>query len=137
MKRVSDVLKLASSCRTVVSRGLGGTNIKLSFVNILCKIFSVDCFIPLLELIPCLFTSLYTMTPDISQLPDSGYAHGRADGYQIPDLTFRDPKNRRIKVLTIGAGVSGIMMAYQVQKQCEKLAELCPLEACLDPCRPS
>ena len=60
------------------------------------------------------------MAPDISQLPDSGYAHGRTDGYQIPDITFRDPKNRRLRVLTIGAGVSGIMMAYQIQKQCEK-----------------
>lgn len=43
-----------------------------------------------------------------------------ASGYQIPDITFNDPKNRRLKVLTIGAGVSGIMMAYQIQKQCEK-----------------
>lgn len=60
------------------------------------------------------------MAPDFSQLLDSGYAHGRADGYVIPDITFRDPKNRRIRVLTIGAGVSGILMAYQIQKQCEK-----------------
>lgn len=61
------------------------------------------------------------MAPDISQLLDSGYAHGRADGYVIPDITFRDPKNRRIRVLTIGAGVSGILMAYQIQKQCENV----------------
>lgn len=63
------------------------------------------------------------MAPDISQL--GAYAsHGSngsdAEAYNIPDITFRDPKNRRIKVLTIGAGVSGILMAYQIQKQCEK-----------------
>jgi hypothetical protein len=60
------------------------------------------------------------MAPDISQLPDSGYSHSRTDGYEIPDITFRDPKNRRLKVLTIGAGVSGIMMAYLIQKECQK-----------------
>jgi hypothetical protein len=62
------------------------------------------------------------MAPDISQM--SAYygspSNGDADAYKIPDITFRDPKNRRLKVLTIGAGVSGIMMAYQIQKQCEK-----------------
>jgi hypothetical protein len=62
------------------------------------------------------------MAPDISQI-DSHIpisADGRAGGYHIPDITFRDPQNRRLKVLTIGAGVSGIMMAYQIQKQCQK-----------------
>lgn len=29
-----------------------------------------------------------------------------------------DPKNRRLRVLSIGAGVSGILMAYQIQKLC-------------------
>jgi hypothetical protein len=60
------------------------------------------------------------MAPDISQLPDSGYSHSLNNGYEIPDITFCDPKNRRLRVLTIGAGVSGIMMAYQIQKQCQK-----------------
>lgn len=54
------------------------------------------------------------MAPDISQLG------AQFDGYHIPDITFRDPKNRKLKVLTIGAGISGIMMAYQIQKQCQK-----------------
>ncbi|KAM3076422.1 hypothetical protein ACMFMG_007241 [Clarireedia jacksonii] len=44
-----------------------------------------------------------------------------AEGYKIPDITFRDPKNRRLKVLTIGAGVSGILMAYHVQKECQNV----------------
>lgn len=62
------------------------------------------------------------MAPDISQIDSHTTIHedGMADGYQIPDITFRDPQNRRLKVLTIGAGVSGIMMAYQIQKQCQK-----------------
>jgi hydroxyversicolorone monooxygenase len=32
-----------------------------------------------------------------------------------------DTKNRRIKTITIGAGFSGILMAYQIQKQCENV----------------
>jgi hypothetical protein len=58
------------------------------------------------------------MAPDISQM--SPYTAESTNGYTIPDITFRDPKNRRLKVLTIGAGVSGILMAYQIQKQCQK-----------------
>ena len=62
------------------------------------------------------------MAPDISQLGASGTdsSNGQPGLYKIPDITFRDPKNRKIKVLTIGAGVSGILMAYQIQKQCQK-----------------
>ncbi len=62
------------------------------------------------------------MAPDISQIDSLTRipVDGRAGDYQIPDITFRDPQNRRLKVLTIGAGVSGIMMAYQIQKQCQK-----------------
>ena len=53
----------------------------------------------------------------------SPYTSGSTEpqnGYKIQDITFGDPKNRRLKVLTIGAGVSGIMMAYKIQKDCEK-----------------
>ena len=62
------------------------------------------------------------MAPDITQLGanSSTLSNGGTDTYQIPDITFRDPKNRRLRVLTIGAGVSGILMAYNIQKQCEK-----------------
>lgn len=35
-------------------------------------------------------------------------------------LTFFPPDNRRVRVIAIGAGVSGIQTAYQVQKDCEK-----------------
>ncbi|KAF4630307.1 hypothetical protein G7Y89_g7832 [Cudoniella acicularis] len=61
------------------------------------------------------------MALDISQMSFYSNALNGQDGYKIPDVTFRDPKNRRLKVLTIGAGVSGIMMAYQIQKQCENV----------------
>lgn len=62
------------------------------------------------------------MAPDISQIEShtSAPSTEQVGGYEIPDITFRDPKNRRLKVLTIGAGVSGIMMAYQIQRQCQK-----------------
>jgi len=62
------------------------------------------------------------MAPDISQLSMQSDAPSKAsaNGYQIPDITFRDPQNRRLKVLTIGAGISGIMMAYHIQKHCQK-----------------
>jgi hypothetical protein len=60
------------------------------------------------------------MAPDISQISFHDKDVTQAETYQIPDILFRDPKNRRLRVLTIGAGVSGIMMAYHIQKQCQK-----------------
>ncbi len=73
------------------------------------------------------------MAPDISQIgayssnASNGSNCNPTEGYIIPDITFKDPKNRKMKVLTIGAGVSGILMAYQIQKQCEKYALLFPI----------
>ncbi|PVH89057.1 flavin-binding monooxygenase-like protein [Cadophora sp. DSE1049] len=63
------------------------------------------------------------MAPDISQLGANSSAgtSGHSNGYQIPNITFRAPENRKMKVLTIGAGVSGIMMAYKIQKQCQNV----------------
>jgi len=43
------------------------------------------------------------------------------EAYSVPDITYYSPQNRKIRVLTIGAGVSGIMMAYQIQKHCENV----------------
>lgn len=40
------------------------------------------------------------------------------------DITWMDPKNRKLRVLTIGAGISGILMAYQIQKQCENVEHI-------------
>jgi cation diffusion facilitator CzcD-associated flavoprotein CzcO len=42
-------------------------------------------------------------------------------GYQIPNAPIDSPKNRKVKVLGIGAGASGIMMAYKIQKFCDNV----------------
>ncbi|KAB8242375.1 hypothetical protein BDV35DRAFT_396855 [Aspergillus flavus] len=47
------------------------------------------------------------------------YSQPGSTGYEIPpDLTWMDPANRPLRVVTIGTGISGILMAYQIQKQC-------------------
>ncbi|KAH8705823.1 hypothetical protein BGW36DRAFT_18418 [Talaromyces proteolyticus] len=54
-----------------------------------------------------------------NELPNES-AH-RASSYRIPDITYRSPENRRVKVIAVGAGFSGIQMAYKIQKQCENV----------------
>lgn len=50
------------------------------------------------------------------------YSTPGSTGYNVPqNTTWRDPNNREIRVLTIGAGISGILMAYQLQKHCENV----------------
>lgn len=44
-----------------------------------------------------------------------------APGYTIPDITYGSPQNRRLRVIVIGAGVSGIQTAYYVQKECQNI----------------
>lgn len=34
---------------------------------------------------------------------------------------MQDPSTRKLKVLTVGAGLSGIQMAYHIQKECENV----------------
>ncbi|KAI9372983.1 putative sterigmatocystin biosynthesis monooxygenase stcW [Aspergillus egyptiacus] len=49
-------------------------------------------------------------------------AEPRPSQYSIPQhTTWMDPSNRRLRVITIGAGFSGILMAYQIQKQCANI----------------
>lgn len=36
-------------------------------------------------------------------------------------MRIQDPSSRKLKVLTIGAGVSGIELAYHIQKHCENV----------------
>ncbi|KAI1630493.1 flavin-binding monooxygenase-like protein [Exophiala viscosa] len=51
-----------------------------------------------------------------------GYRLGHSqNGYNIPDYVLGDGAHRRVKVLTIGAGVSGILMAYLLQKHGENV----------------
>ena len=64
----------------------------------------------------------FTMAPDIDSLQSystDGYAsNGVPRGkYVIPDVVLGSPVTRKIRVLSIGAGVSGIMNAYHIQKQ--------------------
>lgn len=33
----------------------------------------------------------------------------------------QDPSTRKLKVITIGAGLSGIQIAYKIQKHCENV----------------
>lgn len=50
------------------------------------------------------------------------YSQPSSSGYNVPqNLTWMDPKNRKLRVLTIGTGISGILMAYQIQKKCENV----------------
>jgi len=64
------------------------------------------------------------MAPDLNALSAGekwDYSTPGSSGYDIPDITYNDPKNRKLRVLTIGAGFSGILMAYQIQKYCENV----------------
>ena len=41
--------------------------------------------------------------------------------YEIPDAPINSAANRNVKVLGIGTGISGIMMAYKIQKLCQNV----------------
>ncbi|TKA22440.1 putative sterigmatocystin biosynthesis monooxygenase stcW [Salinomyces thailandicus] len=62
------------------------------------------------------------MAPDLNAVTGGerfDYSQPGSSGYNInKDVTYHDPNNRRLRVLTIGAGVSGILMAYRIQKDC-------------------
>ena len=63
------------------------------------------------------------MAPDLNAVAAGGerwdYSKPGSSGYDVKqDITWGDPNNRKMKVITIGGGVSGIMMAYQIQKLC-------------------
>ena len=48
-----------------------------------------------------------------------GYRLGHSDGnYNIPDRVLNTVEDRKVKVITIGAGISGILMAYLLQRDC-------------------
>ncbi|OAG34167.1 hypothetical protein AYO21_11699 [Fonsecaea monophora] len=47
--------------------------------------------------------------------------HTNAQGYHVPDITYRAPENRRVKVITIGAGFAGILIAYKFQKELQNV----------------
>ena len=39
-------------------------------------------------------------------------------------LMPQDPSSRKVKILTVGAGYSGILAAYQIQKYCENVEQV-------------
>lgn len=47
--------------------------------------------------------------------------HSNSRGYNVPDLTYASPENRKIKVITIGAGFAGILIAYKFQKELQNV----------------
>lgn len=54
-----------------------------------------------------------------------GYRHGHCEGtYSIPDRVLNTVDDRKVKVLTIGAGVSGILMAYLIQRDCKNVEHI-------------
>jgi NADH dehydrogenase FAD-containing subunit len=63
------------------------------------------------------------MAPDLNAVSNEKWEYSKpgSAGYNIPNITYDDPKNRPLKVLTIGAGFSGILMAYQIQKYCKNV----------------
>ncbi|KAK5550925.1 hypothetical protein LTR46_011068 [Exophiala xenobiotica] len=78
------------------------------------------------------------MAPDINTLTNSGedrsndlatyttpgYAGNGVppnESYTIPDVVLNSPHTRRIRVISIGTGLSGIMNAYHIQKHCENV----------------
>ncbi|KAF2769857.1 FAD/NAD(P)-binding domain-containing protein [Teratosphaeria nubilosa] len=62
------------------------------------------------------------MAPDLNAVASGekfDYSTPGSSGYDIDqNITWNDPKNRKLRVLAIGAGVSGILMAYRIQKDC-------------------
>lgn len=70
------------------------------------------------------------MAPDIDALSDAlnsfhtdGYANNEIPRgeYTIPDIVMHAPNVRKIRILSIGAGVTGIMNSYFIQKELENV----------------
>lgn len=62
------------------------------------------------------------MAPDISAISSPGQeVPDGTSGYEIDKDAMIDSYQRKIRVLTIGGGVSGIMMAYKIQKECKNV----------------
>lgn len=65
------------------------------------------------------------MAPDLNTVSAGkrvDYSQPGSSGYDIDsNVTYLDPQNRKLRVLTIGGGITGILMAYQIQKHCENV----------------
>jgi hydroxyversicolorone monooxygenase len=63
-------------------------------------------------------------TEILNSFQTPGYAHNgvpRDPNYEIPDVVFKTPTIRKIKVISLGAGVSGIANAYFIQKHLQNV----------------
>jgi hypothetical protein len=80
------------------------------------------------------------MAPDLNTMTSDGrwdYSTPGSSGYNVPNIVYnvslldqtgcymtklkQDPSSRKLKVLTIGAGLSSIQMAYMIQKYCQNV----------------
>ncbi|WEW61449.1 hypothetical protein PRK78_006939 [Emydomyces testavorans] len=66
------------------------------------------------------------MAPDIASIPTGEVANkdstnDSSSPYEIDPEAMFNSYQRKVKVLTMGAGVSGIMMAYKIQKECKNV----------------
>ena len=67
------------------------------------------------------------MAPDLNSLFNYSTDGYQGDGvsrdsrYHIPDVVLNSPTIRKIRVISIGAGVTGIMNAYYIQKLAENV----------------
>jgi hypothetical protein len=80
------------------------------------------------------------MAPDLNAMTSDGrwdYSTPGSGGYDVPNIVYnvsllekaghqmtdyvQDPSSRKLKVLTIGAGLSSIQMAYMIQKHCQNV----------------
>ena len=63
------------------------------------------------------------MAPDISSVrsPGEEMANNETSRYEIDQEAILGSYQRKLRVLTIGAGVSGIMMSYKIQKECNNV----------------
>lgn len=63
------------------------------------------------------------MAPDLNAIQTEKWDYSKpgSAGYDIPNITYDDPKNRKMRILSIGAGFSGVMNAYNIQKYCENV----------------
>lgn len=52
------------------------------------------------------------------------YHNNEKTGYHIPSVPIGDPANRKLKVITVGAGLAGIMLAYNIEKHCPNVVHI-------------
>lgn len=49
------------------------------------------------------------------------YHNNPETGYYIPTTTLDSAANRKLRIITVGAGMSGIMLAHDIERDCENV----------------